>query len=126
MMYRLRSRSPHRQRERESNRFSTLKNNVEDSEINVINDKPPPITVQNVDIVTLKDKLKLMTEVNVNQLMFKINSNGIKVFAQNKKDFLETKKYCKSSGLEFYTHALDEKKSRFMPIRAMEYGCEFD
>lgn len=67
---------------------------------------PPPITVTNVSIAILKDKLDKIK--NSNELTFKIMKNGIKIFSPNADTFKLVSQFCRDNELHGFSHTPKE------------------
>lgn len=63
---------------------------------------PPPITVTNVSIAVLKDKLANIKDNN--ELKYKIIQNGIKIFSPNIETFKLVNDFCKDNNLHGFSH----------------------
>ena len=73
--------------------------------------KPPPITIFDINIVSLRNKLSTIKEINSEKLLIRLTQHGTKIFTQNNTDFNMLKEYCKQNKISCYTHTLhDDRK----------------
>jgi transposase len=71
--------------------------------------KPPPITVTNINIRELGEKLKPFV-IGKDNIKIQLSSIGIKIFVSTENEFVRLKKFCDDIKIEYFTHALKSEK----------------
>lgn len=97
-------------------------NNNDDSSINARyvprEKKPPLITVCNISIMDLRNKLSLVKNIDQQKLLIRLTQHGTKIFCQNSHEFNILKQFCTKNNIYYYTHTLyDERR-----IKVCLYG----
>lgn len=117
---RVRSRSNLRDQQRGS-RYDNLHDDVIEHEI-VNNEnlnakyipprckKPPPITVLDISILNLRNKLCLVKDIDQEKLLIRLTQHGIKIFSKNNSEFDIIKKFCIQNNIHYYTHTLHDER----------------
>lgn len=122
-----RSRSSHgSMKDGSSNRFSLLGNNKTEHEFirssaapvsvgtsNIITkaSKPPPITVFDVNIVNLKNKLSQIKNIDLSKIFIKLTQHGTKINVHTNDEFNIVRKFCIDNEINFFTHTLKEERN---------------
>lgn len=73
--------------------------------------KPPPITVFDVNIVTLKNKLSLIKSIDLSRIYIKLTQHGTKINVHTNEDFTIVRKFCIDNKIKFFTHTLREERN---------------
>ena len=79
---------------------------VENLQINL--NIPPPIIIQNLEIISLKEILKSFSHYN--DTTFKHTTNGTKLFVQCTEQYKLLKSFCIENQLKFHSHLLKEEQ----------------
>lgn len=72
--------------------------------------KPPPITVTNIGISSLRNKLSLLKDVDQHKLLMKLTQHGTKIFCPNNEHFKLVQQFCISNNINHYTHTLHDER----------------
>lgn len=131
-----RSRSSHRQNR--GSRFNQLADDVNEHEmINNDNDtsinsryipknkKPPPITVFDISIMSLRNKLSLIKDIDQEKLLIRLTQHGTKIFVKNNVEFNIMKEFCIKNKISCYTHTTyEERRIKICLYGLFKMDCE--
>jgi hypothetical protein len=71
--------------------------------------KPPPITVTQLNIVELEEKLQLFS-IDKSEIKFRLTKYGTKVFVNTNESFQKLKSFFLANNIQFYSHTLKEDR----------------